>query len=99
VIHDDYTIGAGQAIEGDMALLDGNVQLEGTIRGDVIVLDGTLTLADGARIEGDLLQVGGDVVEAGGRVAGELVSVSVVLDDLAVDLEGLDDLDLQFDEF
>jgi hypothetical protein len=99
VIHDDYTIGAGQVIEGDMALLEGNVQLEGTIRGDAIILDGTLTLADGARIEGDLLQVGGDVVEAGGRVAGELVSVSVVLDDLAVDLEGLDNLDLQFDEF
>ncbi|MCL7958049.1 MAG: polymer-forming cytoskeletal protein [marine benthic group bacterium] len=99
VIHDDYTIGSAQAIEGDMAVLDGDVMLEGTIRGDAIVLDGTLTLAEGARIEGDLLQVGGDVIDAGGRVAGELVSVSIVLDDLAVELEGLDDLDLRFDEF
>ncbi|MEJ2482767.1 MAG: hypothetical protein P8049_06535 [Gemmatimonadota bacterium] len=99
VIHDDYTIGAGQVIDGDMALLDGDVQLEGTIRGDAIILDGTLTLAEGARIEGDLLQLGGDVVEAGGRVGGELVSVDVVLDNLDLEFEGMDDIDLQFDEF
>jgi hypothetical protein len=99
VIHDDYTIAGTQAVEGDMAVLDGDVLLEGTIHGDAIILDGTLTLAEGARIEGDLLQVGGEVLDAGGRVAGEMVSIDVVLDDLALELEGLDDLDIQFDDF
>ena len=99
VIHDDYTVGSGQVIDGDLALLDGDLLLEGTVRGDAIVLDGTLTLAEGARIEGDLLQVGGDVVRSGGRVLGELVSVEFDLGDLAVELEGLDELDVKVDGF
>ena len=89
VIHDDYVVGAGQVIEGDLALLDGDVLLEGTILGDVIVLNGELTLAEGARVEGDLLQVGGEVLSEGGVVLGELVSVSFDLADLA-DLAELD---------
>ena len=97
VIHDDYSIGSGQVIDGDLALLQGDVLLEGTVRGDAIILDGTLTLAEGARIEGDLLQVGGDVVRSGGRVLGELVSVSFDLEDLAGQLEGLDELDVKLE--
>lgn len=99
VIHDDYSIGSGQVIDGDLALLDGDLLLEGTVRGDAIVLDGTLTLAEGGRIEGDLLQVGGDVVRNGGRVLGELVSVSFDLEDLALEVEGLDELDVQLERF
>lgn len=93
VIHDDYVIGSGQIVEGDLVQLDGDVVLEGTILGDVIVLDGELSLAEGSTVEGDLLQVGGEVLRSGGVVLGELVSVSFDLDDLA-DLEALDDLDL-----
>jgi hypothetical protein len=94
VIHDDYVVGPDQVIEGDLALLDGDVLLEGTIRGDAIVLNGELTLAEGARVEGDLLQVGGDVLREGGVVLGELVSVSFDFEDL----EGLEDLaDLDVD--
>lgn len=81
VVHDDYVVGADQIVEGDLALLNGDVLLQGTIRGDVIVLDGELTLAEGARVEGDLLQVGGEVLREGGVVVGELVSVSFDLED------------------
>jgi hypothetical protein len=97
VIHDDYSVGAGQIIDGDLAMLDGDVLLEGTIRGDAIMLDGTLTLAEGARIEGDLLQVGGEVLREGGTVAGEMVSVNFALEELAAELETLDDLDVRVD--
>ncbi len=88
VVHDDYVVGADQVIEGDLALLDGDVLLQGTIRGDAIVLDGELILAEGARVEGDLLQVGGEVLREGGVVVGELVSVSFDLEDF----EGLSEL-------
>jgi hypothetical protein len=96
VVHDDYVVGADQIIEGDLALLAGDVVLEGTIRGDAIVLDGELTLAEGARIEGDLLQVGGEVLRAGGVVVGELVSVSFDLEDLdgLAELAELEDLNI-----
>jgi len=88
VVHDDYTVGPDRVVAGDLALLGGDLLLEGHVEGDVLVLDGTLTLAEGATIDGDVLQVGGDVIGDGGRVLGEMVSLSV-------DLGGLEDLDLR----
>ncbi len=82
VVHDDFRVGESQVVAGDVALLGGDLELAGTVRGDVLVLDGTLTLEEGARVEGDVLQVGGEVVTAGGRVLGEMVSLSVDLGDL-----------------
>jgi len=83
VVHDDYTIGTDRHVEGNLALVSGDLVLEGTVAGDVLVLDGTLTLAPSAVIEGDVLQVGGEVVSNGGRVAGEIVSL------VAGDLSGM----------
>ncbi|MGW8282166.1 MAG: hypothetical protein ACWGON_02595 [Gemmatimonadota bacterium] len=93
VVHDDYVIDSGQIVNGDLVQLEGDVLLEGTIRGDVIVLDGELSLAEGSRVEGDLLQVGGEVLQNGGAVLGELVSVSFDMDDL-LDIEALGDIDV-----
>lgn len=74
IVHDDYAISPGRAIEGNLALLDGTLQLGGTVAGDVLVLNGDLVLAEGARIEGDVLQVGGSVDTQGGTVTGEILS-------------------------
>ncbi len=92
VVHDDFTVGAGQHIEGNLALLSGDLDLEGTVEGDVLVLNGVLTLAPSARISGDVLQVGGEVIDGGGRVSGEMVSLlagdlgSLVAGDFQVDV-------------
>lgn len=83
LVHDDYTIGAGQRVAGNVAVLSGELDLEGTVAGDVLLLDGSLELGPAARIEGDVLQVGGEFLDAGGTVTGEIVSL------LAGDLEGL----------
>lgn len=87
VVHDDYVVGPDRVVSGDVALLDGDLLLEGRVEGDVLVLDGTLTLADGARVDGDVLQVGGEVLREGGRVVGEMVSLTVDLDDLDLGLD------------
>ncbi len=88
VVHDDYTVGANQLVEGSLALLSGELDLEGTVDGDVLVLDGTLTLSRSANVTGDILQVGGDVIDAGGRVSGEMVSLLAgELGDLVSDFE------------
>ena len=92
VVHDDYTVGANRLIEGNLALLSGELDLEGTVDGDVLVLDGTLNLSRSANVTGDILQVGGDVIDAGGRVSGEIVSLlagelgSLVSGDFEIDL-------------
>lgn len=82
VVHDDYELAEGRTVDGNLALLGGDLRLLGTVRGDVLVLDGTLVLAPTARVEGDVLQVGGDLRREGGTVAGELLSLR------AVDAEG-----------
>jgi len=75
VVHDDYRIAGQRTIPGNLALLDGELDLEGTVRGDVLVLDGTLLLEPTAHVAGDVLQAGGEVERLGGRVDGEILSV------------------------
>ena len=76
IVHDDFTVGRGEVIEGNLALLDGTLRLGGEVDGDVLILDGSLVLVDGARVEGDILQVGGELELKGGAraVEGEIVS-------------------------
>ncbi len=98
VVHDDYTVGAGQHIEGNIALLSGDLNLEGTVDGDILVLEGILTLGPSSSVSGDILQIGGDIVDAGGSVSGEMVSLlagdlgSLVSGDFEVDLA--DEIDI-----
>lgn len=75
VVHDDFAIPSDHTVLGNLALLDGRLELAGTVLGDVLLLEGTLVVGPSARIEGDLLQVGGNVEESGGRIAGEILSI------------------------
>ena len=76
VVHDSYAIPAGRTVQGNLALLDGELSLDGTVAGDVLVLDGTLQLLPNAVVEGNILQVGGEVEQHGTpRIEGELLSI------------------------
>ena len=64
---------AQRSIDGDVAILGGPVQLEGRITGDLVVVNGDVTLASGSRIDGNLTVVGGviittDVADVGGDI-------------------------------
>jgi len=83
VVHGDYEIPKGKVIGGNVALLSGDLRLGGEVRGDVLVLDGYLSLEPTAVVHGDVVQVGGDVERHGGRVDGEFLSVQG-LGDLSV---------------
>lgn len=75
IVHDDFLLQREQLVDGNLALLEGDLALEGTVRGDVLILDGVLRLRPDGLVEGDVLQVGGTVEEEGGRMAGELLSL------------------------
>ncbi len=81
VVHDDHALPSGRTVDGNLALLGGELRLGGEVRGSVLMLDGTLILEPRARVSGDVLQVGGDVRREGGRVAGEFLSVRPVTPD------------------
>ena len=76
VVHDDYRIAEGTVIDGNVALLGGDLVVDGAIEGDVLVLGGHLDLEPGSMISGDVHSVGGDVETTGAVVMGEILSLS-----------------------
>ena len=69
--HGRAEIPAGKTIQGDVAVLGGPVEIAGEIQGDVVVVNGDLTVLAGGRITGDLTVVGGWVVAEPGAVGGQ----------------------------
>jgi hypothetical protein len=53
-------VAAGSEIVGDLAALDGVLQLDGIVRGNVLVLNGNLA-SPAARVEGSVTMIGGTV--------------------------------------
>ena len=62
------TLGAGAEHHGLFTVLAGEARLKGTVTGNVLILGGTVTLADTAVVTGDLNASGGEVVRAQGAV-------------------------------
>lgn len=58
-VRGDFTVAAADTVRSSLAVLNGNVRLRGVVIGDVVVLNGDVMLADGARVEGGLTVVGG----------------------------------------
>ncbi len=58
-VRGDYTLAATDTVRSDLAILNGNARLGGVVFGEVVVLNGDVVLADGARIEKGLTVLGG----------------------------------------
>lgn len=56
------TIGVGQTVEGDVAILNGPLTIDGEVRGRVVVVNGNLLFGRGAHVSGDVIVVGGTMV-------------------------------------
>ena len=52
VLFQDTTIQPGETVDGDLTVVFGNAKIRGTVIGDVNVVGGTCTLADGGVVEG-----------------------------------------------
>ena len=66
-------IPAGRVIMGDVAVLGGPVTVAGEIRGDLVVVNGSLTVEDSGSVSGDVTVLGGvahvQVEQVGGQLA------------------------------
>jgi hypothetical protein len=79
---------AGEAL-GDVAAVDGSVEVSGRVEGDVIILDGDARLLSSARIGGDVHVLGGVIrTSPGARVQGRMVSYPTASSALVTLIEG-----------
>jgi hypothetical protein len=70
----DAQIESGDVIEGDVAVLDGDLALAGRVEGDVVVVNGGLAMGEGAAVTGDVIVVGGDIQgQEQAAVTGEMI--------------------------
>lgn len=71
-----YAVGSDETIHGHVVVLEGPAEVHGRVEGNVIALDGDITVFPGGTIAGDVLAIGGRVYEVGdGRISGSKQSL------------------------
>ena len=77
-----YSVGSAETIHGHVVVLEGNTDVHGRVEGNVISLDGDITVFPGGAITGDVLAIGGAVHKIGdGTIRGtvqELAAATIV---------------------
>jgi hypothetical protein len=77
VLGGSRTIAADETV-ADAVVVGGDLRVEGTVRGDAVVVGGNLILAEGGTVRGDAVVTGGEIIDEGGRVLGEMQTVDNV---------------------
>ena len=72
----DRSVAANTVVDGPIAIARGNLDVFGTVNGDVIALDGDVRVHKGARVTGNAWAAAGRVVVDGGVVEGEKGAVN-----------------------
>lgn len=71
-VGEDVVVAAGEVLEGDLILVDGDLEVAGRIDGDVVLTGGTVRLLEDGVITGDLRIAEGSLERSGGSVEGSL---------------------------
>jgi len=75
----NYSIGSGESHEGDILILNGDADLYGRLSGNLVTVDGDITLHPGSFVSGSVLAFGGEVHQGGGQVTGEISTLGALL--------------------
>jgi hypothetical protein len=68
----DYSIGSEASRDGHLLVVDGNADVYGTLRGNLVTAKGDVVVHPGGVVTGDILTLGGDVRDQGGEIGGEV---------------------------
>ncbi len=74
----DFSIGSGESHRGDILVLSGDADLYGRLAGNLVTVDGDITLHPGAFVSGTVVAFGGQVHQAGGQVTGEISTLGTL---------------------
>ncbi|HEU0016433.1 MAG TPA: polymer-forming cytoskeletal protein [Longimicrobium sp.] len=73
----DTRIRRGRSVDGNVAVTDGDLELDGRVDGDVVVINGDLELGEDAEITGDVTVIGGGITgEDEARLGGDVLVYS-----------------------
>src|SRR6056297_1000273 len=75
VIGEDFDVDRDMVVDGDVLVVDGDVEIAGRIRGDLLVADGDVEFRDGGVVEGDLRYTQGFLDLDGGTVLGDVSEI------------------------
>lgn len=68
----DYSIGSEESLSGHLLVVDGNADVYGTLRGNLVTVKGDVVVHPGGVVSGDILALGGQVRDRGGEIGGEV---------------------------
>lgn len=90
-IGEDVEVGRGETLDRSLIVVDGDLDLRGTVEGDVVVTSGTVRLREGSRVTGDLRVTDGHLESMGGEVEGSILDLDVARS-AGLDQQDLEDL-------
>lgn len=85
-VDEDVDVAAGSVVEGSIVMLEGALTVEGEIRGDVVVVGGSLDLREGSLVTGQIRVADARIVRNEGSVGGGVVDVMEEERDLEAEL-------------
>jgi hypothetical protein len=68
----DFSLGSSETHNGHLLVLDGDADVYGQLRGNLVTVRGDVVLHPGGVISGDILTLGGEVRDEGGEIGGEV---------------------------
>jgi len=68
----DFRLDSARIFPGHMLVLEGNADIYGHLRGNLVTVQGDVVVHPGGVISGDVLTLGGEVRDQGGEIAGEV---------------------------
>ncbi|MDF3053204.1 MAG: hypothetical protein K0S19_1309 [Geminicoccaceae bacterium] len=67
-----YSVGSAENLSGHLLVVDGNADVYGSVRGNLVTVRGDVVVHQGGIVSGDILTLGGEVRDLGGEIGGEV---------------------------
>jgi hypothetical protein len=68
----DYSLGSEESLNSHLLVVEGDADVYGTLRGNLVTVDGDVVVHRGGLVSGDILTLGGEVRDRGGEIGGEV---------------------------
>jgi hypothetical protein len=70
----NFSLDSAESHTGNLLVLEGSADIHGALRGNLVTVEGDVTVHPGGLVSGDVLTLGGTVRERGGEIGGEVRS-------------------------